>query len=209
MEKADITYSTLISSRLKEILNKRNLKQADLVKMTGLGKSAISQYISGKVTPKKDKISILAKALNVDELWLMGIDNFSDSNITEIQKKIFSNNLRLFMEQKNKSRKEICDDLDIKYTTFADWYNGNKYPRIDKIELLAKYFNIQKSDLIENKDDINKNLTELTEKNNETIPQIRVIQRAMTNVDENKRNEMLALLKTSFKDIFNEEDDDN
>lgn len=89
MGKADITYSTLISSRLKEILNKRNLKQADLVKMTGLGKSAISQYISGKVTPKKDKISILAKALNVDELWLMGIDNFSDSNITEIQKKSF------------------------------------------------------------------------------------------------------------------------
>lgn len=124
-------------------------------------------------------------------------------------KEIFSNNLRFFMKQKNKSRKEICDDLNIKYTTFADWYNGNKYPRIDKIELLAKYFNIQKSDLIENKDDINKNLTELTEKNNETIPQIRVIQRAMTNVDENKRNEMLALLKISFKDIFNEEDDDN
>lgn len=151
MEKADITYSTLISSRLKEILNKRNLKQADLVKMTGLGKSAISQYISGKVTPKKDKISILAKALNVDELWLMGIDNFSDSNITEIQKKIFSNNLRLFMDKKNKTRKEICDDLNIKYTTFADWYNGNKYPRIDKIELLAKYFGVQKSDLIEDK----------------------------------------------------------
>ena len=81
------------------------------------------------------------------------------------------------------------------------------FPNI--IDKLAKYFNIQKSDLIENKDDINKNLTELTEKNNETIPQIRVIQRAMTNVDENKRNEMLALLKTSFKDIFNEEDDDN
>ncbi|WP_317405278.1 helix-turn-helix transcriptional regulator [Megamonas funiformis] len=123
-------------------------------------------------------------------------------------KEIFSNNLRLFMKQKNKSRKEICDDLNIKYTTFADWYNGNKYPRIDKIELLAKYFNIQKSDLIENKDDINKNLTELTEKSNETIPQIRAIQRAMTNVDEEKRNRMLEVLKISFQEAFEEDDDD-
>ncbi len=123
-------------------------------------------------------------------------------------KEIFSNNLRLFMKQKNKSRKEICDDLNIKYTTFADWYNGNKYPRIDKIELLAKYFNIQKSDLIENKDDINKNLTELTEKSNETIPQIRAIQRAMTNVDEEKRNRMLEVLKISFQEAFEDDDDD-
>ena len=161
MGKADITYSTLISSRLKEILNKRNLKQADLVKMTGLGKSAISQYISGKVTPKKDKISILAKALNVDELWLMGIDNFSDSNITEIQKKIFSNNLKFFMQQKNKTRKEICD--------VVDWEKGNTYPRIDKIELLAKYFGIQKSDLIEEKNDTNKNSLELTARDERDI----------------------------------------
>ena len=123
-------------------------------------------------------------------------------------KEIFSNNLRLFMKQKNKSRKEICDDLNIKYTTFADWYNGNKYPRIDKIELLAKYFNIQKSYFIENKDDINKNLTELTEKSNETIPQIRAIQRAMTNVDEEKRNRMLEVLKISFQEAFEEDDDD-
>ena len=81
-------------------------------------------------------------------------------------------------------------------------------PRIDKIELLAKYFNIQKSDLIENKDDINKNLTELTEKSNETIPQIRAIQRAMTNVDEEKRNRMLEVLKISFQEAFEEDDDD-
>lgn len=84
-------------------------------------------------------------------------------------KEIFSNNLRFFMKQKNKSRKEICDDLNIKYTTFADWYNGNRYPRIDKIELLAKYFNIQKSDLIEEKNDTNKNSLELTARDERDI----------------------------------------
>lgn len=72
---------------------------------------------------------------------------------------IFSTNLRLLMEQRQKTRKEICDDLNIKYTTFADWYNGNKYPRIDKIELLAKYFGVQKSDLIEDKEHENTEFT--------------------------------------------------
>ena len=89
--------------------------------------------------------------------------------IDKSNKEIFSNNLKFFMQQKNKTRKEICDDLNIKYTTFADWYNGNKYPRIDKIELLAKYFGIQKSDLIEEKNDTNKNSIELTARDERDI----------------------------------------
>ncbi len=66
-------------------------------------------------------------------------------------KKIFSNNLKFYMTKNKKDRQQVCDDLDIKYSTFCDWYNGKKYPRIDKIELLANYFNIEKSDLIESK----------------------------------------------------------
>jgi repressor LexA len=55
------------------------------------------------------------------------------------------------MSQFGKDRKQVCDDLGFKYTTFTDWYNGNKYPRIDKIEILADYFGVLKSDLIEEK----------------------------------------------------------
>lgn len=42
-------------------------------------------------------------------------------------------------------------DLGFAYTTFSDWINGKKYPRIDKIEMMANYFNIAKSDLVESK----------------------------------------------------------
>ena len=70
-------------------------------------------------------------------------------------KKVFSKNLRSLMEQQNKDRKQICNDLRIKYTTNSDWNNGNKYPRIDKIEMLADYFGVLKSDLIEDKTDSN------------------------------------------------------
>lgn len=66
-------------------------------------------------------------------------------------KEIFSRNLRALMKRFGKDRNRVCDDLGFKYSTFNDWYNGKKYPRIDKIELLANYFGILKSDLIEDK----------------------------------------------------------
>ena len=64
-------------------------------------------------------------------------------------KEIFSKNLQYYMRINNKDRNEVARDLNIPYSTLADWYNGNKYPRIDKIQLLADYFDIKKSDLVE------------------------------------------------------------
>ena len=66
-------------------------------------------------------------------------------------KEIFANNLSFYMEQKGVDRNTLCADLDLKYTTVRDWLKGITYPRIGKIELLANYFKINKSDLIENK----------------------------------------------------------
>lgn len=72
-------------------------------------------------------------------------------------KEIFSRNLRALMEQAGKDRNRVCDDLGFKYSTFNDWYNGNKYPRIDKIEMLSNYFGVMKSDLIEDKQSLPSN----------------------------------------------------
>lgn len=55
------------------------------------------------------------------------------------------------MATHKKTRNDICSELGFAYSTFTDWANGNVYPRIDKIEMLADYFGINKSDLIENK----------------------------------------------------------
>lgn len=62
------------AQRLKEALNLRNMKQVDLCGKTGIGKSAMSQYVNGNVEPKQDRIELIAKALNVTEAWLMGYD---------------------------------------------------------------------------------------------------------------------------------------
>ena len=60
--------------RLRESLSARNMLPIELSRLSGIGKSAISQYLSGKVTPKQDKIYKLAQALKVNESWLMGYD---------------------------------------------------------------------------------------------------------------------------------------
>lgn len=64
-------------------------------------------------------------------------------------KEIMAQNIKRLMELYQKDRTDICKDLGFKYTTFADWCNGKTYPRIDKIEMLANYFNVSKADLVE------------------------------------------------------------
>lgn len=85
-------------------------------------------------------------------------------------KEIFSRNLRELMEQAGKDRNRVCDDLGFKYSTFNDWYNGNKYPRIDKIEMLANYFGVMKSDLIEDKQDLPGNVSPIDMTHLKRIP---------------------------------------
>ena len=60
--------------RLVEAFNATSLKQADLVRLTGIDKSSISLYLSGKITPKGDKLYKLAIALNVTPEWLSGFN---------------------------------------------------------------------------------------------------------------------------------------
>jgi len=69
------------ADRLKQIMGERGLKQVDILEAckpycekyhVQLKKNDLSQYVSGKVEPKQDKLSILGLALNVNEVWLMG-----------------------------------------------------------------------------------------------------------------------------------------
>ena len=64
-------------------------------------------------------------------------------------KKTMSKNLKKYLKLYNVSRTQLSESLDISYSTISDWINGNAYPRIDKIEMMANYFGINKSDLVE------------------------------------------------------------
>ncbi len=64
-------------------------------------------------------------------------------------KEIMAENIQYYMNLYKKSRQDVCDALDFKYSTFSEWVSAKKYPRIDKIELMANYFNVTKADLVE------------------------------------------------------------
>ena len=60
--------------RIKEAMHAANISQADVAKATGMSHSTISRYLSGKMEPKQKAIGLLARALNVTEMWLWGYD---------------------------------------------------------------------------------------------------------------------------------------
>lgn len=64
-------------------------------------------------------------------------------------KETFAKNLSYYLERSGKTQKELAEVVGVAYSTFNDWIKAKKYPRIDKIEILADYFRILKSDLIE------------------------------------------------------------
>jgi repressor LexA len=64
-------------------------------------------------------------------------------------KKTMANNINYYMKKRGVSRTQLSNTLNVAYTTLTDWLNAKTYPRIDKIELLANYFGVEKSDLVE------------------------------------------------------------
>ena len=62
------------SNRLQKALDYSNMRQVDLVEKTKLDKTLINKYLAGVMKAKQDKLTILADALNVNEVWLMGYD---------------------------------------------------------------------------------------------------------------------------------------
>ena len=62
------------SVRIKKALSIRGMKQSELCEKTKIPKSALSEYISGAYEPKQDRVFLIAQALSVDPVWLMGFD---------------------------------------------------------------------------------------------------------------------------------------
>ena len=78
-----------MKNRIREALAIRNMRQVDLVEKTGLDKGAINHYVNNKYQPKQQALFSIAKALDVNEIWLAGYDvpmerNVVDKNNSEV-----------------------------------------------------------------------------------------------------------------------------
>ena len=64
-------------------------------------------------------------------------------------KQIMAKNILYYMNKRNVTASDVCKACGFKQNTFSDWVNAKIYPRIDKIEMMANYFGVSKSDLVE------------------------------------------------------------
>ena len=109
-------------------------------------------------------------------------------------KEVFSKNLRFYLEMSGKTQKDVALAIGVTPASLNEWLKGKKYPRIDKIEMLARYFGILKSDLIEEKG------------MNKTLPQVQTLTEGETmllelfrQIPEDAQKMYLEVLRASLK----------
>ncbi|MBR1739221.1 MAG: helix-turn-helix transcriptional regulator [Ruminococcus sp.] len=73
------------AENLRAAMNEKNITQAELSKRTGISKSFISQYLSGKFKPREDKLTLLAQALDTTKGALMGYEKFKNSRVSDTE----------------------------------------------------------------------------------------------------------------------------
>jgi transcriptional regulator with XRE-family HTH domain len=83
-------------------------------------------------------------------------------------KEVMAENLQFYLSRSGKSQKELSEILGVSPSAFNDWIKAKKYPRIDKIEMLASIFGILKSDLIEKRNPERESM----QKKNDTLTDI-------------------------------------
>jgi repressor LexA len=116
-------------------------------------------------------------------------------------KETMSKNLKYYIERSGKDRRELAEIWGFPYSTVTEWINGRKYPRIDRIEVMADYFGILKSDLIEERTTEHREM----QKKNDTLADI-VLRlqsddifleavESLYKMDSNKLSGLLTLLK--------------
>lgn len=67
------------------------------------------------------------------------------------QRRVFAKNLLYYIQLNDKQQKEVAEDLGMNASTLNMWCKGNSIPGMGKIQKLADYFGIGKSDLLDEK----------------------------------------------------------
>ena len=68
------------------------------------------------------------------------------------QKKVFANNLTNLISASGKTQKEVAKDLGVNPQTLNVWCTGKSIPKVSKIQMIADYFKVGKSQLVDQAD---------------------------------------------------------
>ena len=123
-------------------------------------------------------------------------------------KEVFAKNLDRYMKIKNISQKELAEIVGVSPASVNEWIKAKKYPRIDKIEIMAKYFGILKSDLIEERTKNFEARAEMQKKNDAMTDIVKRLQKDndffslvehLSNLDEDKIHSVKQMLNAFLK----------
>lgn len=158
----------MFAKNLKYLRQLHNIDQLQLAEALGRkSASSISEWESGKYTPKIGVLSMISSYFNVDLDDMMTKDlelensmqswSWSDQTNTsdtsdEQQKIIFATNLKHLIDKSEKTQKEVATAIGVSPQTLNTWLQRIALPRMGKIQLLADYFGISKTDLMDLKD---------------------------------------------------------
>lgn len=87
-----------------------------------------------------------------------------ETKTVQQQRKILSDNLHALLDSKGKTQTEMARDLNFAETTVSSWLRCERYPRLDRIQQMADYFNVRRSDITDEKPDNIKAISPLTVK---------------------------------------------
>lgn len=127
--------------RIKEALEIRGMKQAELAEKTGIDKGQLSSYLSGRYKPKQANLRLIANALSVDEAWLMGyhmpMEGNGHENREDLRFDTILNEAQSLMENAgykmtlsgdgNESSITVRDKAGLIYLKMCDYELVNKY----------------------------------------------------------------------------------
>lgn len=141
-----------VGKRIKFIRENMNMSQERLANLTSYtSRSTIARIENGEIDIPMSKLSELANVLKVTPAYLMGWEDLEGNIITDCYREIFSKNLRDIMDEKNVSQIDLVNDLGLDKSTVSTWVNGSRLPRMDKVDMLAKYLGVKRSNLMEDK----------------------------------------------------------
>lgn len=108
-----------------------------------------------------------------------------------INLEVFTRNFNRYLTKSGAKQVEVAKAVGVSTGTISDWKKGRSYPRMDKVELLADFFGIRKSDLIE---DVNIVKESVTNKEQEVLD-------LFHKVPEEKREFVLSLIRATIDNL--------
>ena len=146
------------ANTFKYLREQYHLTQQQLADKIRVSRSTIGMYENGEREPNFETLELIADTFNVDMNYLLGKNYRNELLMSEKNfNDIFAKRLRYYLKINGMTQLELSKKLGVGTTSVYNWCNGIKIPRMNKIEAMCELFQCKRSDLMEDKHDLDDN----------------------------------------------------